>query len=364
MRYRNIFSRDAVQDTIRREVLMMKLFSPDRVIFEPKSLDYPLGRKIYSYFEGTSTEIIKAPIQKISSIIPGTTEGQKYASGKKTLVVAVKKSLKFEVCKPSADFGFSLVTGCPASCEYCYLYTTQSSKPYLRTYVNLEEIFDSVKKHIARNNNRLTTFEVASAGDPLAIEHITGSLARTIEFFGALDNARLRVVTKFSNVEPLLGLKHNGRTRFRVSINSRYVIKNFEHNTASFDERIEAASKLAEAGYPIGFIVAPIMICDCWKEEYLELLEKLRSRIDTGKSAEPVTFELIQHRFTPTAKKFILERFPNTSLDMDESKRTLKWGKFGRYKYVYPKEDAAEIKGYLTSLIEERFPDAKIEYFT
>lgn len=101
-----------------------------------------------------------------------------------------------------------------------------------------------------------------------------------------------------------------------------------------------------------------------WKGEYLELFEELRSRIDAGELVEPVTFELIQHRFTSTAKKFILERFPNTSLDMDESKRTLKWGKFGRYKYVYPKEDAAEIKRYLSSLIGERFPDARIEYFT
>lgn len=83
-----------------------------------------------------------------------------------------------------------------------------------------------------------------------------------------------------------------------------------------------------------------------------------------GKSAEPFTFELIQHSFTPVAKEFILECLPNTSLDMDENKRILKWGKFGRYKYVYPKEDAAEIKVYLISLIEEKFPDAKIEYFT
>lgn len=343
---------------------MLKLFSPDRVIFEPRALDYPLGQKIHDYFEGTSTEIINASTKKVSSFIPGTTDGQKYASGKKTLVVAVKKSLKFNVCKPSADFEFSLVTGCPASCEYCYLYTTQSSKPYLRTYVNLDEIFDSIMKHIARNGDRLTTFEVASAGDPLAIEHITGSLAKTIEFFGALDNARLRVVTKFSNIDLLLNLKHNGRTRFRVSINSRYVIENFEHNTASFDERIEAASKLAAAGYPIGFIVAPIMLYDRWKEDYLELFEQLRCRFDTVKSAEPVTFELIQHRFTTTAKNVILERFPDTRLDMDESKRTLKWGKFGRYKYVYPRKDAVEIREYLTSLIEERFPDARIEYFT
>lgn len=103
---------------------MVKLFSSDRVIFEPRSMNYPLGQKIYDYFEGTSTEIIKAPIQTVSSIIPGTTEGQRYASGKKILVVTVKKTLKFDVCKPSADFEFSLMTCCPASCEYCYLYST------------------------------------------------------------------------------------------------------------------------------------------------------------------------------------------------------------------------------------------------
>lgn len=342
----------------------MKLFSPDRVVFEPVSLEYPLGRRIYSYFENKDVEIVKAPIQKINSIIPGTTEGQRYASGKKTLVVTVKKSLNLDVCKPSADFEFSLVTGCPGSCEYCYLYTTQSGKPYLRTYVNLEDIFGSIKQHIAKNDNRLTTFEVASAGDPLAIEHITGSLAKTIEFFGSLDNAKLRVVTKFDNVEPLLNLKHNGRTRFRVSINSRYVIKNFEHNTANFEERIEAASKIADAGYPIGFIVAPIMIYDDWREEYKELFDRMKHRINVDKSGEPATFELIQHRFTPIAKKFIVERFPNTRLDMDESRRVLKWGKFGRFKYIYPKETADEIRDYITSLINDRFNTAKIEYFT
>ncbi|MDY9927881.1 spore photoproduct lyase family protein [Methanosarcina sp.] len=159
-----------------------------------------------------------------------------------------------------------------------------------------------------------------------------------------------------------VNLKHNGRTRFHVSISFMQVIQNFEQNPAGFDERIEAASKLSAAGYTIGFIVAQIMIYDRCKEEYLELLGKLRSRINMGKSAEPVIFELIQHRFTPVAKKFILERFPNTSLDMDESKRTLKWGKFGRYKYVYPKEDAAEIKVYLISLIEEKFSYARIEF--
>ncbi|MCX7923640.1 MAG: spore photoproduct lyase [Clostridia bacterium] len=342
----------------------MKLFMPERVFFEPSSLKYPLGEELYKYFENKGIEIIKTPIQNVSRSIPGKTEKHKYARSKKTLVIATKKSLNLDVCKPSADFEFSLVTNCPGNCEYCYLQTTQGFKPYLRTYVNLEDIFSTIKRHIAKNNGDVTTFEVASAGDPLALEHITGSLGKTIEFFGSLDNGRLRVVTKFSNVDSLLNLKHNGHTRFRVSINSRHVIQSFEHNTASFEERIEAAAKLAHAGYPIGFIVAPIMVYEHWKEEYLELFDKLRAQIQIDRLSTPATFELIQHRFTPIAKQFILQRFPGTKLDMDESKRALKWGKFGRFKYVYPKETALEIKEYISTLITERFPGAVIDYFT
>lgn len=342
----------------------MKLFYPERVFFEPSSLKYPLGQHLLNTFEEKGIEIIKAPIQKVLTSIPGKTENQKYARAKKTLVIATKKSMNLDVCKPSADFEFSLATNCPGNCEYCYLHTTQAFKPYLRTYVNLEDIFNTINKYISKKTDDITTFEVASAGDPLAIEHITGSLAKTIELFGSLDRGRLRVVTKFDNVDPLLTLKHNQHTRFRVSINSRYVIDTFEHNTANFSERIVAASKLAKAGYPIGFIVAPIMVYDNWKEEYKELFDLLKEKIDTGKSSSPVTFELIQHRFTSTAKNVILNRFPNTKLDMNEADRTLKWGMYGRFKYVYPKETANEIKEYISTMIKERFPQGHIEYFT
>ncbi len=47
-----------------------------------------------------------------------------------------------------------------------------------------------------------------------------------------------------------------------------------------------------------------------------------------------------------------------------EENRSLKWGRFGRFKYVYPKEQSDKIKEYLSSLIVEMFPKAEIKYFT
>lgn len=342
----------------------MKLFMPQRIIFEPSSLDYPLGKEIYSFFKDKNVEMIDATARNAARFIPGVTHAEKYANSKKTILVTTNKINKLDVCKPSADYQFSIVSNCPGNCEYCYLQTTQGTKPYIKVFVNLDDIFDVIKKYIKQNDNKITTFEVASLGDPLALEHITGSLAKTIEFFSGLENGRLRVVTKYNNVDSILKLNHKGNTQFRISINSKYVIDNFEHNTAKLDERIEAVVNLANAGYPIGFLVAPIMQYENWKEEYASLFQKLENYLGQHLSNESLTFELIQHRFTTVAKELILHRFPKTKLDMDEENRSLKWGRFGRYKYVYQKEQAEEIKKYMLSLILERFPKAEIKYFT
>jgi len=342
----------------------MKLFMPQRVIFEPSSLEYPLGKEIHRFFQNKPVDVIKATARNAARFIPGTTPAEKYANSKRTILITVNKTNKLDVCRPSADYQFSFVSNCPGNCEYCYLQTTQGAKPYIKVFVNLEDIFNTIKEHIKLSKGAVTTFEAASLGDPLALEHITGGLAKTIEFFSGLENGRLRVVTKYSNVDSLLGLEHNGHTHFRISINSKYVFENFEHNTGTLDERIEAIVKLAQAGYPIGFIVAPIMIYANWKEEYASMFDKLKSSLGTGLSRKELIFELIQHRFTSVAKDLILQRFPKTKLDMEEENRALKWGRFGRFKYVYHKELASEIKEYLSNLITDRFPKSEIKYFT
>lgn len=342
----------------------MKLFMPQRVIFDPSSLEYPLGREMYDYFQNKPVEIIESTVRNASRYIPGTTSAEKYANSKRTILFTVNKSNKLDVCKPSADYQFSLVGNCPGNCEYCYLQTTQGAYPYIKVFVNLEDIFSIIKDYIGLKEDATTIFEVASLGDPLALEHITGSLSKVIDFFAGLENGRLRLVTKYGNVDSFLNLEHNNHTQIRVSINSNYVIDNFEHNTGSLDDRLEAITKLAHAGYPIGFLVAPIMVYDNWKEEYAILFQKLENKLGSDLSKKELTFELIQHRYTAVAKDLILQRFPKTKLDMEEENRSLKWGRFGRYKYIYQKEQVMEIKEYMISLIGERFPNAIIKYFT
>ncbi|MGD9679034.1 MAG: spore photoproduct lyase [Vulcanibacillus sp.] len=339
------------------------LFNPKYVFFESRALDYPLGRELYKKFKESNTMVMMTTSHNQVRGIPGETEIEKYRNAKKTLVIGVRKTLKFEQSLPSAEYALPLSTGCMGECQYCYLQTTMGSKPYIRIYVNLEEILDATKAYIEEREPDLTRFEAACTSDPVSLEHIHGALKRTIEFMANQANGRLRFVTKYTNVEPFLNIKHNKHTYFRFSINADYVIKNFEANTSSFFDRILAASKIAKAGYPLGFIIAPLMIFDNWKEGYSELLSKLKANIPEDIHDE-IYFELITHRFTKAAKKIILQRYPKTKLEMDEEKRKVKWGKYGKFKYIYPDDEYSELKNYMYHEINSFFPKAKIEYFT
>lgn len=336
-------------------------FIPKRVFFEEASLNYPLGAQLYKKFknDGITTSIIGSH-NRVTGI-PGKTPQQIYLESKKTLVVGVRKTLKFETCKPSAHYQLPLCTSCSGKCEYCYLNTTLGSRPYVRVYVNLEEILGAAKEYIKERSPEVTLFEGAATSDPLTVEEYTGALKKTIEFFGGQALGRFRFVTKFTGVDSLLDAKHLGHTRFRFSINTPQVIKNYEHNTPGALERIGAAVKVAEAGYPLGFIIAPVIIYTGWQGDYKEMLLKLRKALGPA-AQKDITFEIISHRYTARAKKRILEIFPGSSLPMDENDRKFKYGQFGYGKYVYPKEIMDQMGSVFNETLPRAFPAATQNY--
>ncbi|UFJ43082.1 spore photoproduct lyase [Brevibacillus humidisoli] len=331
--------------------------------FEPGALQYPLGEELYRRYTAERIPIEMTTSHNQVRGIPGETDVEKYRNAKRTLVVGVRRTLRFEQSKPSAEYALPLATGCAAHCHYCYLNTNIGSRPYVRVYVNTDEIFQRAEEYIEERKPEITRFEAACTSDPLAIEHITGSLKRAVQFFSQQPYGRLRFVTKFHHVEPLLDVDHNRHTRFRFSINADYVIKHFEPGTSSFRQRLQAAGQVARAGYPLGFIIAPLYRFDGWEQGYTQLLENLHDQLPPEAMAD-LTFELIQHRFTKVAKNLIVKRYPKTKLKMDESERKYKWGKYGKGKYVYPDQQANELRTHLEQQIARLFPRARIEYFT
>ncbi len=336
-------------------------FVPQRVIFEEAALEYPLGRELLGRFRRAGKRVEIARSGNRISGTPGLDSHGAYVEAKRTLVFAVRKSLSFQTCKPSAHYQLPLVTSCPGLCEYCYLQTTLGSRPYVRAYVNIDEILDRASRYIAERAPQTTVFEGAATSDPLAVEEYTGAVAKAISFFANQQGARFRVVTKSGGVDGILGVEHRGHTRVRFSVNTASVIDRYEHGVPGLHERLRAASRVSGAGYPTGFVVAPVMVYPGWQGEYRELMRMLADAIP-GPGRKGLTFEIISHRFTPRAKSLILKRHPGSSLPMDESERRVKMGQFGYMKYIYPEETMREIETLFRDEIGRLFPEAELEY--
>ena len=335
-------------------------FFPSRVMFEKSALEYPLGRQLYDYFAAQGVERLIIGSHNRVAGIPAATPQQGFNEAKKTLVFGVRRTLDFETCRPSAHYQLPLATGCPGKCQYCYLLTSMPQKPYLRAYVNVEEILRRADDYIRQREPELTFFEGAATSDPVPVERFTHALEQAINFFARRECGRFRFVTKFSEIDPLLRLEHRRHTRIRFSLNTPRIVARYEPATPPLEERVEAARRAAAAGYPLGLVIAPIIAYDGWQDDYLQLVQRLA--VSLGE-VDDLSFELISHRFTARARRRILELFPGTDLPLETEGRAFKYGQFGYGKYVYPGEKMEEIRETLVDEIDRRFPRARIEYF-
>ncbi|NJN02406.1 MAG: radical SAM protein [Leptolyngbyaceae cyanobacterium SL_1_1] len=333
-------------------------------MFTPAALEESWGQQI---FERVQSLGLPTTVQSRLTGLRGETERETYAIAKRTLAVvtAPASQLKLSPIPPSADWQFHIAQGCPAHCQYCYLAGSLQGPPVIRVYANLPQILDNLQHYEAAD--RLTTYEVSCYTDPLGIEHLTGGLAACIRYFGSRDRAQLRWVSKFDAVDDLIDLPHNGHTRCRFSVNAAAIARSLEGGTATVDQRLQAVRRLAlpavqgGGGYPVGLVIAPIMLIENWREAYTELLDKAAATLDFECD---LTFELISHRFTPGSKGILQQWYPKSKLDLDETNRSVKRNKFGGTKYVYEKGTMKELEAFFRGAIAQKFPQAQILYWT
>ncbi|MDD3365252.1 MAG: spore photoproduct lyase [Syntrophomonas sp.] len=334
-------------------------FIPRRVVFEEAALNYNIGKQMWKQFSSNpKIEIEVIEDRKRIKGIKGNTITETHQEAKKTLVVGIRKTFKFQSCKPSAHYQLPLVTGCTGRCEYCYLNTQFGNNPYIRVYVNVDEILKQAEDYMAQRQPDVTIFEGAAVSDPVPVEPYTGSLARAIQFFAGHEHAQFRFVTKFTDVDTLLNIEHRQKTTIRFSINADHIIQTYEHATPGLKQRIQAANKVAQAEYPLGFIIGPVILFSGWEHQYRRMLEELK---DVLKSRQ-IAFEVISHRFTTRAKNTINKIYPDNTLPMDEDDRKFKYGQFGYGKFLYPADEMQSINSFFTQNIRDMFPDSNINY--
>ena len=176
-----------------------KLWLPKQVLVTPAAEAEAWGQQIIERVKSFDIPVKKLSQNRITGL-RGKNERETYAIAKNTLAIvnAPPSQLKLTPIPPSADWQFHLAQGCPAHCQYCYLAGSLSGVPVVKVYGNLPQILANLSNY--EDESQDTTYEVSCYTDPLGIEHLTGSLAECIRYFGTRDRAYLRWVSKFDRV--------------------------------------------------------------------------------------------------------------------------------------------------------------------
>lgn len=167
--------------------------------------------------------------------------------------------------------------GCNFDCSWCYLNGTlrfrpMGKKPYLK---NKEKI----KQHIRIFLDNVETPSILNSGelaDSLVFEGNGFSLSSDIvPLFNNQSRHKLLILTKSANIKGILRSEAQDSLIISISINGIDVSKRWEKGAPNPIQRISAAAKLKNEGYPIRVRIDPIVPVQNWKEDYRCLIQNL-----------------------------------------------------------------------------------------
>ena len=180
----------------------------------------------------------------------------------------------------------------------------------------------------------------------------------TIENFVAkAEKGKLTFPTKFDMVDPILDLDHQGKIIVRMSVNPQEVISKIEIGTSPLKNRVEAINKLKKAGYPIGILIAPVVLVDNWKEKYEELVKYLQENL-SEEVKKDVFFEIIFMTYSYVHNAINQEAFPDAINLYNKDLMMVR----GRGRYMYKKEIREDGARFFEEIMEKYFPNNEIKY--
>jgi spore photoproduct lyase len=200
------------------------------------------------------------------------------------------------------------VQQCGFACSYCSI---QSFYDEGRVYFleNLKEKLQSLEI----DPNKGYHIGTGQSSDSLMWGNREGLLDTLFEFAAAHPNVVLELKTKSANVKYLIENPIPANVITTWSLNTPVIIANEEHLTASLEERLEAAQKVADMGALVGFHIHPIVHHRGWRENYGRIYTELQRRFSTESvvmvSLGTLTFikPVIRHLRTQPIRSKILQ---------------------------------------------------------
>ncbi len=162
------------------------------------------------------------------------------------------------------------VDNCGYGCSYCSIQSFFDGKQ-----ISFDRGFADKLKNLTLDAEKTYHIGTGQSSDSLMWGNSHGVLDAVIDFARANPNVILELKTKSANIGHLLRVDAPKNIICTWSLNTPTLIHHEEHGTASLDKRLDAARKVADAGYLVGFHFHPIVHYDRWQSDYQLVVEQL-----------------------------------------------------------------------------------------
>jgi spore photoproduct lyase len=167
--------------------------------------------------------------------------------------------------------------GCPFDCAWCYLKGTFRFQP-TKTKPVIKDL-NKVKLHTIKFLKEITRPEILNTGeiaDSLMAEASEQPFSKfIIPIFEEQNKHKVLFVTKSDNIKHLLDITPHNQVIVSFSLNASDVATRWEKGAPSVERRIDAAKKLAKAGYEVRIRIDPMVPVDNWAIQYSQLIEQI-----------------------------------------------------------------------------------------
>jgi spore photoproduct lyase len=243
----------------------------------------------------------------------GTLSGLEFDHSKKRLYLSSHEGHFFRKCPGTQGaaccnyFVLNLGVQCNMNCSYCYLQSYINS-PLTQIYTNIEDALqelDEISLRYPKSPFRVGTGEVI---DSLSLDDLTLYSKTLVKWFKDHPALTCEFKTKSSNIKNFINEPHSGNVVVSFSINPQKIIESEEHLTASLQNRLEAARRACEKGFPVAFHIDPMIYVEGWEDLYSELVDQITT-LFKPKNLKWISVGAL--RYQPDMKHILRERFPD-----------------------------------------------------
>ena len=248
------------------------------VYVEDKARSFPLTEEILK----RNGNAVVIPLSHYKDVFDRPRQDTQAQKNSPALILAVREGSRIfkgaPVCQSFGQRNFyysSSVMNCLFDCEYCYLKGMYPSSNIV-VFVN----FEDYEKDVSGLLEEGSLYVCASYDtDLIALDGLTGLAGKWTGL--AKRNKDLLVELRTKAAPPVLENVPNVIYAFTVSPDE--VVRKYEKNTPSADDRLKAAARAIDAGCNVRLCFDPMILTDGWRELYGKFADHAAEIIDFSK---------------------------------------------------------------------------------